>query len=654
MAVRKETLEQALLRTKGIHDVLDYFPRKYHSFPKIVSPSGERIGQTCLFAGFLQRAVRYPDKLSLRVKIPKTDGFADLMFVTLFHRQWEFASYLKLEGKTVYIAGKLGCFLTDSNAQFFSISSPIMVTGKMEEILGVTPVYRNIRGFQQKGIRESIRKELGKQKSEIIPESLLKKRGLCGRVLAYQWIHAPENLAQARCGLQYVVYEDLLYFGIRLEMEAREKTDVSPFIISKSPLPQLPYALTKDQKGAIEWITDTLAEGKRADVLLQGDVGCGKSVVAFAAMDAVAQNGYQSVLLAPTVVLARQHFRNFTSLFSNEAVLLTSGMRAAEKREALQKIESGEAKVIIGTHSVLSDTITYKQLALAIIDEEQRFGVKQRDALLMRASQGVHIISMTATPIPRSLAQTLYGARTKLLEIKTMPPGRIPVKTILSDESGVTEIIKRAVADGSRVFVVCPAIDDGDKKSVKEAAAWIKESTGCKVGVLTGRQKKGEAEEILDAFVEGKTPILCATTVIEVGVDVPDAALMIILDADMFGLSQLHQLRGRVGRGKRPGTCILVSEKPCKRLEILTKTTDGFKIAEADASLRGFGNLFGQEQSGRHWMITEAAAFPKTFATAREDARELLEKGLEQPVLEAFSMQGDIQRVGSIRIVGEE
>ena len=354
-----------------------------------------------------------------------------------------------------------------------------------------------------------------------------------------------------------------------------------------------------------------MAKGTPMNRLDQGDVGSGKTMVAAAAAYLAIQNGHQAALMAPTEILAEQHYASLGRLFAPlgiRTVLLTGSLTQKEKRLVRQSIESGEAQLIVGTHALLTDTTVFSDLGLVIADEQHRFGVAQRSALSAKGSDP-HLLVMSATPIPRTLALLMYGDL-EVSIINELPPGREPVDTFLVGESmraRVNAFIRKQVAEGHQCYVVCPAVEEAEELNIKAAETWAEtlQKTvfpDLRIALLHGQMKGSEKESVMAAFSRGEADVLVATTVIEVGVDVPNATLMVIEDADRFGLSQLHQLRGRVGRGKAKSYCILTSrnknEQTLSRLKALCKTTDGFKIAEEDLALRGPGDFFGSRQSG--------------------------------------------------------
>ena len=375
--------------------------------------------------------------------------------------------------------------------------------------------------------------------------------------------------------------------------------------------------------------------GGRHCAALCRDVGCGKTVVAQIAALGMAMNGYQCAVMCPTLVLAEQHFADFTKFlarFGLSAVFLHGGMKIREEKKALAAIQSGEADVIVGTHSIFADKVKYKKLGLVIVDEEHRFGVEQRDGLKQKAKDGVHNISMSATPIPRTLATTLYGEGTEIINIHTMPAGRKPVKTIVwSNENTCMESVYKQIKQGHQCYIICPLIEDSDSEtlagveSVETTAqnlkAWFAKYPGVRIETISGDMKAKDVQAGIEAFAAGNADILISTTIVEVGVNIPNSTVIVIKNAERFGLAQLHQLRGRVGRSSYQSYCVLLSQdKENERLQTMASTTDGFKIAEKDLELRGTGQILGVKQSGKDVYMEMMLKYPKLYKEIRTQA----------------------------------
>ena len=492
------------------------------------------------------------------------------------------------------------------------------------------PVYRKLGEFQTKRLREivfNVLQNLEKNSiSETLPEDLWKRQKLISRAKAIEEIHFPPekvsllDYAKARSDAHLrLIFEEFFWvsFALQLKRGERKKEPKGTLIEISDKIHErikklLPFTLTGAQERVIKRIFDDMASDAPMNRLVQGDVGSGKTIVAFLAMFTAMENGYQTALMAPTEILAEQHLRNAKKIFENSPYrvdLLTGSLRAAQKRKVQGDIAKGEIQAVIGTHAVIQDAVEFEKLGLAVVDEQHRFGVLQR-AQLRERGLNPDILVMTATPIPRSLAMTVYGDL-DVSVIDELPPGRTPVKTVVVGEdqrNGVYKGIEREINLGRQVYIVYPLIEESEKMDLKAATKMFEELRdkvfpNFKVGLLHGKMKGTEKEEIMAAFVKGNLNILVSTTVIEVGVDVPNASLMIIEHAERFGLSQLHQLRGRVGRGAEQSFCVLLTgdKKTAvakERLGIMEETSDGFRIAEKDLEIRGQGEILGTRQSG--------------------------------------------------------
>jgi ATP-dependent DNA helicase RecG len=492
------------------------------------------------------------------------------------------------------------------------------------------PVYRKLGPFNSKRVREIVHAVLAtldpQAVEETLPDDLLKRNHLIGRTRALHEIHFPpadaarEDYEQARSPAHArLIFEDFFWvtFALGLKRGRRTKeTKAAPLRIDKALYHKiaavLPFKLTEAQRRVTREIFDDLKSTAPMNRLLQGDVGSGKTIVALIAMVAAMENNLQTALMAPTEILAEQHARNIKRLLAKtpyRVELLTGSLRAAAKRELRSALKAGEIHAIIGTHALVQEGVAFARLGLAVIDEQHRFGVMQRAELRSRGFNP-DVLVMTATPIPRSLAMTVYGDL-DVSVIDQMPPGRTPIETTVVGEDQrqeVKRLISREVKSGHQVYVVYPLVDESEKMDLKDATRryeYLRDVVFPRlpVGLLHGKMKPPVKETVMNAFVSGEIKILVSTTVIEVGVDVPNASVMIVEHAERFGLSQLHQLRGRVGRGAKKSYCVLLtSDKKTavaeERLGIMAKTTDGFVIAEKDLELRGPGELLGTRQSG--------------------------------------------------------
>ena len=448
-----------------------------------------------------------------------------------------------------------------------------------------------------------------------LPESVLRKYRLADFGESIRHVHYPKDMESLEKARRRCVFQELLEFQLALLSMRKQDNEAAGIMFNKSTLTDsfiksLPFELTDAQHRVFNEIYTDMTLPKTMNRLVQGDVGSGKTVVAVLAMLVAAESGYQSAMMAPTEILAQQHFNTVSRLlegFPFRVALLTGSTTAKNAKEILSGLANGDIHIIIGTHALIEERVQYHNLGLVITDEQHRFGVKQR-ALLSRKGNNPDMLVMTATPIPRTLAMILYGDL-DISIIDEMPPGRIKVKTYVVTEDyreRIDRFILKEVGEGRQVYIICPLVEDSEMidaysavKTAEEAAAKFKD---CRVGIIHGKMKPAEKEEVMKSFAEGSIDILVSTTVVEVGVDVPNASLMVVENAERFGLAQLHQLRGRVGRGKNQSYCILFnqgsSEVSKERLEIMTKSTDGFYISEQDLKLRGPGEFFGTRQHG--------------------------------------------------------
>jgi ATP-dependent DNA helicase RecG len=528
----------------------------------------------------------------------------------------------------------------------------------------IVPVYSETEGLHQKYIRKVMYGALDQYSRYIaspIPAEICRKRNLLNIHEAMLTVHFPGHDEQIQPFIdarseahRRLIYDEFFFFqlGMAVKKSGRILDKGISFHLEGRLLDRfyasLHFTLTAAQQRVIAEIQKDLQSSTSMNRLLQGDVGSGKTLVAMAAMITVCENACQVALMAPTEILARQHYITLSAWaepIGLRVVLLTGSMANAARNEILAKIASGQADIIIGTHALIQESVDFKKLGLAVIDEQHRFGVMQR-ALLR--SKGIHadVLVMTATPIPRTLAMTVYGDL-DVSVIDEMPPGKKPVRTILMGESrrtAVYDAIRKEIAKGHQVFIVYPLVEQSENLDLKDATKMADHLqkdifTDCRVGLMHGRMKDLEKESVMKDFQENKTAILVATTVIEVGIDVPHASLMVIEHAERFGLSQLHQLRGRVGRRDIPSTCILladykVSADARKRLKIMEKTTDGFALAEEDLVIRGPGDFLGTRQSGLpDFRIASIIRDARILNDAKEDAFALVARDplLEKP-----------------------
>ena len=522
--------------------------------------------------------------------------------ITIFNR-----AFLKDKlnvGHAVTIIGKY-------DQKHNSITASDIKFGLIEGTL-IEPIYHSSFKINSSKISKIIKSVLDKVKpKDYIPDSFIRKYHFMDKQEAIKIVHNPKDKEKLKKALARLKYEELFMYMMKISYlkKSKKQSDGLSRNVSYEQVLEiinnLPFKLTKDQLKSVKDIYDDLTSSNRMNRLLQGDVGSGKTIVSFIALYINYLAGYQGALMAPTEILAFQHYQNFLKLFPNlNVVLLTGKLKAKEKKEAKALIESGKANIIIGTHALISEDVTYHNLGLVITDEQHRFGVAQRGNLKNKGLTP-DILYMSATPIPRTYALTLYGDM-DISSIRTMPNGRKPVKTYVKTNKEIKDVLYMMldqIKAHHQIYVIAPLIEESDKidlEDVYKLEEKMKRAFGkvCNVGIMHGKMTPKEKDEVMDEFKQNKIQILISTTVIEVGVDVANATMIVIFDSYRFGLSALHQLRGRVGRNDLDSYCILISDRETKRLEVLTKTNDGFKVSEEDFKLRGGGDIFGVRQSG--------------------------------------------------------
>lgn len=517
----------------------------------------------------------------------------------------------------------------------------------------IVPIYSATAGLSQKIIRSVIKSvidDISGKIDEFIPEGIRKKYKLCERKFAVLNIHFPENDESFFIARKRLVFEELFLLQAKLLqvkgfIKKRECAAIAEDFDISGLTEVLPFSFTNAQKKVLSEIILDFKNKVTMSRLVQGDVGSGKTAVAMAAAYIMAKNGYQTALMAPTDVLANQHFESFSKVFEKlgvRCVLLSGGLKKSEKRRVYESIELGYAKIVIGTHAVIQDAVKFDNLGLAITDEQHRFGVRQRNKLSKKGNNP-HILVMTATPIPRTLALILYGDL-DISIIDELPPGRQKTDTLFVNSSYYQRIysfIKKHIDRGRQAYIICPTIEEGEKNDLKAVEQYTEKLKNeifqnYRVECIHGKFKADYKNYVMESFSKGDIDILVSTTVIEVGINVPNAVIMLIENAERFGLAQLHQLRGRVGRGAEKSYCILVSDSENKvakeRMEVMTKSSDGFEISEKDLSLRGPGDFFGTRQHGIPEL--KIANLYKDIEVLREVRRASEELYINDPLLE--------------------
>jgi ATP-dependent DNA helicase RecG len=664
----------AKMGIRTVLDVLTHYPRRYIDRTKEAKIADLEVGEEAAILVTVKRSTsRRTGKGKSMVIVTVTDGTAS-MDVTFFGQP--FREKQLQPGLDAVFFGKLELF-----------GGKRKMTNPVVDLIGnrtgrILPVYgqsekAGIASWDIARFCEETLRRAG-DFAEPLDEELLDRLDLVARTEAFRAIHMPESMAEAAAARRRLVFDELLRVQVELVRRKRELEDTAVGIAhvvgsGGGPLVKrfhevLPYDLTGAQARTIAEINDDLAKGHPMHRLLQGDVGAGKTVVAVSAMLVAVQGGHQAALMAPTEVLAEQHhlgikhlLEGFTVPDSDEGnlfggagmdrslrvALLTNRTSAPDRRKILEDMATGNLDIVIGTHSLISEGIAFKSLGVVVIDEQHRFGVEQRAALRDKGAGDAmpDVLVMTATPIPRTAAMTVYGDL-DVSVLDELPPGRTPIVTRWAqndmDELEVWQQVRDEIAAGRQAYVVCPLIEESEKLEVRSAQEMYEELShgelsGLRVGLLHGRLKSDEKDAVMTQFRAGELDALVSTTVIEVGVDVPNATVMVILDATRFGIAQLHQLRGRVGRGAAKSFCWLVGESKTPdgeaRLEALVRSTDGFELAEVDLDLRGEGTIMGERQKGQNDLKLASLRRDRDWVvTAREVAIELLDTdpGLER------------------------
>ena len=603
----------AALNIYTLEDLLCHFPRAYEDRTKMVEIGQLEVDRPACFKAVVMNTPRtnhIRKGLDItKVQVADHSGRLNLVF---FNQK--FTTEQLQYGREYIFYGTLSGDYMGYNMTSPSFESPESVPVTTRRVL---PIYPLTAGLSNAAVLKAVQQALMlcDPPAEVLPPQVLARYDILPAMEAYRAIHAPQSMEEAEQARKRLIFEEFFVFsaGLSLMRASRarkqapvyEKLDLSRFYSA------LPFTLTGAQDRGIREIAADLAKGTPMNRLVQGDVGSGKTMVAAAAAYLAVQNGHQAALMAPTEILAEQHCTSLSKLLTPLGVsvgLLTGSMTVKQKKEIREQIENGDLRLIIGTHALLSDSTEFSDLGLVIADEQHRFGVGQRAALSAKG-QDPHLLVMSATPIPRTLALLMYGDLDVSI-LDELPPGREPVDTFLVTESyraRLNGFIRKQVAEGHQCYVVCPAVEEGEELNLKAAETWAETLQqrvfpDLRIALLHGQMKGAQKEQVMGQFAAGDADVLVATTVIEVGVDVPNATLMVIEDADRFGLSQLHQLRGRVGLGGPRSNKILISQNKNPdtnaRLKALCKTTDGFKIAEEDLALRGPGDFFGNRQSG--------------------------------------------------------
>ena len=625
------------LNSLGIYtldDLLNYFPYRYNVL-KPVSLSSASDDDQVLINGYIENPIKvFFIKKNLNKLSFKLNTGTELINVTIFNR-----AFIKPNlsvGKQISVLGKYN----RKNNTF--VANDIKLVPILRET--IEPVYHLNAGLKKSSFIKIMDNALSKNYfvTNNIPDYLMNKYKFVDKMVAIKDIHKPINLQSIKDSKLMLIYEELFTFMLKMNYLKLNQKNVDEFyerMIKEDKVNKfietLPFTLTNDQVNAIEEIKNDFNNPKRMNRLILGDVGSGKTIVAFIALYMNYITGYQGVMMAPTEILAKQHYENMINLFKNfdlKMELLTSSTLKKTRSDIIKRLASGDVDVLIGTHSVLNDEIIFKNLGLVVTDEQHRFGVNQRN-MLQKKGRLSDVLYLSATPIPRTLALTLFGDM-DITEIKSKPSNRKPIETKLFKTKDIKDVLFMMLDEikkGHQIYVVAPLIEDENEtgmETVNELKNKIDTAFNHKIpiDILHGKLKNKDKEEIMNNFKLNKTKILISTTVIEVGVDVKNATMMVIFNAERFGLATLHQLRGRIGRNDLESKCILISDYDTPRLKILEESNDGFYISEKDFELRGSGDLFGVKQSGdMDFKIANMKTDFKILQQCALDSKEFLE-----------------------------
>jgi len=608
-----------------VRDLIYFIPRRYEDRRAMKKVADIADGEVC--AVYVTVALDATESRS-RSGIPMVKALAEdetgELYLTFFHNKWVKNALVK--GAKIRIYGKIS----------FGVYGREVVNPTVEAVFegrkneNVVPIYPSTAGLPQSAIRSAVRQalELAEGEPEILTAEMLNQFGLMTKKEALFALHFPSEPEEAERAKKRLAFEELLIFqlALRILRQNSEVRTAPPITLTNTRIrlffEGLPFTLTDAQQKVIKEVFADMAKSVPMLRLVQGDVGSGKTAVAAAAIYLTVKNGYQAAMMAPTEILAEQHHRTLTAMlspFGINVALLAGKLTAAQKKKVKEQLKNGEIQVAVGTSALIQGDVEFQRLALAVTDEQHRFGVIQRSDLIGKSDGDTpHTLVMSATPIPRTLSLILYGDL-DISVIDKLPPGRKPIETFALDESYRQRIncfIDKEISSGGRVYVICPLVEENEetsRKSAEEHARALQETFPRRnVALLHGKMAGKKKQEVMNAFKNGDADILVSTTVVEVGVDVPEASLMIVENAECFGLSSLHQLRGRIGRGSRRSYCILMYDKETAqsktRLETMCRTSNGFEIAEADLKLRGPGDFFGSRQSGGPQFKTADAA----------------------------------------------
>ena len=629
-------------------DLLKHYPRRYEDRTHFKPICDIRHGEAVTISGKVVSVENIPTRTRVTLTKVAIDDRSGIAFLVFFNQWYLKKQFEKLRGKTIVAYGKAsrsgrgGLDMTDVEWEAPEDDVDALSSGR------IVPVYPLTEGALQARVRRAVwnvLQEYGDLAEETLPPEMRARRDLVPLIEAFRNIHFPETDEALQAAQRRFVFDE--FFGLQLVLAVRkrqaDKIVGTVFAETSAPIEELtsalPYPLTGAQARVITEVAADMASAKSMNRLVQGDVGAGKTVIAMAALLIAVRNGHQAAMMAPTEILAEQHYlgiRRIMETMGVKVTLLSGSLPAKEKRAALASVASGETQIAIGTHALIQEYVEFHRLGLAVVDEQHRFGVMQRAALKQKGFSP-DILVMTATPIPRTLTLTVYGDLDVSI-IDQLPPGRKPIKTHWKrghERQAVYETLRKLLQEGRQAYVICSLIEENEKLQARAATELashlqLQVFTDYKIGLLHGQMKSSEKEETMTRFRDKDLHLLVATTVIEVGVDVPNASVIVIEDADRFGMAQLHQLRGRVGRGTTQSYCLLIGDPKtddgASRLATMAQTTDGFLIAEEDLKLRGPGDFYGTRQSGLQPLpFIDVLRGVPVLKEAREEAFALLE-----------------------------
>lgn len=606
-------------------DLLNYLPNKYidYSNPKSVKEIED--GEICSMIGKIKEV----KKVNNIIYAKCIDGNGSLFTACWFNQPYVLN---KLEIGYKYIfCGKI-------QLGYGTQIIPTQFSRNISELKTIIPVYKKIKGMSNEFLINSIKTALSLLKNnDHLEKSIVYNFGLISKYDFYNKIHCPNSFEDINKAMERYIFDKLFRFNLIMKKDSISYSNKSNFIIKNTSifekiLLKLPYQLTIDQKDTVNNMIKIMKSGQKLSALVQGDVGSGKTIIAFILMCLAKENNFQSALIAPTEVLAKQHFNDFRNLVSDLGIscaLLTGSTKTKERKLILEKLKNGEIDVLIGTHALIQDSVEYKELGLVIIDEQHRFGVEQRNKL-SKSSNKPHVVIMSATPIPRTLSMAIYGDSISVFNIKTKPSGRKDIITKKVNKSeDAYDFIYKEIKHGKQAYIICPLINISSsekmadvqsvEEAVKEANKYFSKYPEIKISSINGKMKQSEIEEKIKEFYEGKTHILISTTIVEVGVNVPNASVMFIKNSERFGLAQAHQLRGRVGRSSYQSYCLLLAKDGDPKADILCNSSDGFVIAKEDLKMRGSGDFLGTKQSGLNEDVEFMLSFPELYRKIAEE-----------------------------------